>query len=506
MPRGDPPAGRQLVADRTTMVGGMVRANGDGVARVLILRPAQDALPSPYQQRRDLYVVAAGPDTPPVEQLLATDVQQFSGGTCGLVRAYGFCSDARGRLLVLTNFDPTLGFTKLARINPVTGDRLDLGVASYYILSPSGERFIYTGAPTLDVTLVEPDDRVVPLGSVGSTVFVGEVLYYTTQQLELMRIVPGGTPERLATGVGFFASATTEGNRLLVLARTTADPTVNTFSIFDTATLEETAAPPGVSRFELSPDGRWILTFDTATGRGAFIERATGVQDAFEIPGYQGGSYEWRPGHDEIWFPDGSYSDAKVWIKKPGQPAIMVSAMAISLPNEQGGISIFTGDGAYWFSMRGMIDFRPIMQVGSADDPAGERFDLLPLGTFASEYWQLADGRILAPGAPGGAGRTDIYVVDPTTGASRALGEAGFPLAVGETRLLTNLRINEGRGDLTVIELATGRATVLASEFALGAAVERVGADAVAPGAQVAFQFQARFESPFDGIWLTTIP
>ena len=118
----------------------------------------------------------------------------------------GFCGDARGRLLVMTNFDPTSGFTMLARIDPVTGDRLDLGVASYFTLSPSGERFIYTGPPTGDVTLVEPDDRAIPLGGVGSSAFVGEVLYYTTQHLELMRIAPGGAPERLATGISCLRS------------------------------------------------------------------------------------------------------------------------------------------------------------------------------------------------------------------------------------------------------------------------------------------------------------
>jgi hypothetical protein len=40
VPRGDPPAGRQLVADRTSRLGGFVRSNGDGITRVLITRPA----------------------------------------------------------------------------------------------------------------------------------------------------------------------------------------------------------------------------------------------------------------------------------------------------------------------------------------------------------------------------------------------------------------------------------------------------------------------------------
>jgi hypothetical protein len=79
-------------------------------------------------------------------------------------------------------------------------------------------------------------------------------------------------------------------------------------------------------------------------------------------------------------------------------------------------------------------------------------------------------------------------------------------LAAGQTRLLANLHVNDSRGDLTAVDLATGQPTRLAAEFTMAAAVERAGADAVAPGAHVAYQFQARFVSPFDGIWVATIP
>jgi hypothetical protein len=513
VPRGDPPSGVQLVADRAAYLGGVLRPNGDGVTRVLVQRQVPKA--APYGESRfDLSVASVGPDAPPAERLLATNVQALGAGNCyPILRWDGFCSDARGRLLVMTGYDPMQGFTMLARIDPVTGVREDLGATGYYVLSPSGgSLLVFTDRLGGDATLYDAAGRAVVLDSPSSNLFIGEVLYYTTPQLELTRIAPGGAAERLATGIGFFGPATTEGTQLLMLARPTADPTVNTFSIFDTVTLEETPLPAGGTpvggqRFELSPSGRWIVTSDASTGRTTLIERSTGAQEDVEIPAYQAGSYAWRPRHDELWFFAGSQLEPAVWIKKPGQPLIGTPGMPYALANDLSGDSMFTGDGAYWFSSRGVDDdFRPILQVGSADDPQGDRFDLAPEGTQPGGYWQLADGRIVTAAWLRNPDRSDLYAVDPMTGGTTVFGEAGRAVAVGQTRLLAILHVNDLHGDLTAVDAATGRATVLATEFALEAAVERSGADRVAPGAHVAFRFQARFDSPYDGIWVTTIP
>jgi hypothetical protein len=100
----------------------------------------------------------------------------------------------------------------------------------------------------------------------------------------------------------------------------------------------------------------------------------------------------------------------------------------------------------------------------------------------------------------------NVLAFDPTTGASQPMGEQGAVTAVGQTRVVVNQHLAHGEGDLTVFELATGRATVLAPEFALAAAVEPLGDDLAAPQAHIAFRYVAPFPSDYDGIWLATVP
>ncbi len=87
------------------------------------------------------------------------------------------------------------------------------------------------------------------------------------------------------------------------------------------------------------------------------------------------------------------------------------------------------------------------------------------------------------------------------------MGEQGaVVVGVGGTRLLVNQHLVDQAGDLTVFDLATGRrrSSQRSSRWRLSS--RRTGADPVAPGAAVAFKFQARFPSPYDGIWLATVP
>jgi hypothetical protein len=461
----------------------------------------------------DLSVIAAdAAGGPPSERVLAAGLQPTFSVDCEL-RTNCFPGDARGRVFLTTGYDMTAtGPAAITtRIDPVTGDRLELGAGVVFILSPSGERLlVLTYVTDADArmyeneTLYEADDRAVSLGATNYSLFVGEDLYYLTTQQELMRLVPGGVPELLATGIGFFSRLTLEGDVLLELARPSADPTINAYSIFDAVTLEETASPFGSTPFQASANGRWLLAWDGA-GTATFIERATGAKDVFTAPDFVG-DYAWRPGHDEVWFLTGQYPQETTWIKQPGGPTIETPGQLLGYTDDSGWSSFFTRDGASWFSSRAPTTDKPIIQVGSADDPAGARFDVMPAGATSDVYWPLADGRILAPSWIKDPKRNDIYAVEPVTGESQLLGEEGMVIAVGQTRLVASLHVIDQRGDLTAIALASGQATVLAPEFALGALVEPQGADRVAPGAHVAYQFQARFASPYDGVWLATIP
>jgi hypothetical protein len=510
------------------MLAGILPPTGDGLTRVLFTRPGPNPQPdNPNARTSDLYVVSVGANGgPPSERLLAAAMPGVIAFPCAQGQSICFQSDARGRVFVTTALDPSTGQNVVERIDPVTGDRLDANNGGYY-LSPSGRRLIvYKASDRLGsvagFTLYEIDDRATVVDGTSSGVFIGEDedVYYVTAQQELARIPPGGTPEVLATGVSAF-SMLGPANTVLVLGRpTAADPTVSTLSVFDSATRQETPYPfGGVTPFvgsevTASPDGRWLLdvaaSSDFTAANFTLVDRVTGAEEVFQRP-FSFVNFQWRPRRAELWIGSAQTDDPTIWIKTPGGAAIAISGSPFGLYEasnpSQPTSGFFTPDGAYWFdatvgSTGAFLD----ISVGSADDPAGPRFDLAPLNEILLNYWQLADGRILMPTYKKVATRSDIYAFDPATGDARLLGEAGGVTAVGQTRLLAILHVIDQAGDLNAIDLASSRSTVLAPEFTLSAFVAPQDGDRVAPGAHVAYQFQARFASPYDGIWVATVP
>jgi len=151
--------------------------------------------------------------------------------------------------------------------------------------------------------------------------------------------------------------------------------------------------------------------------------------------------------------------------------------------------NLFTADGAHWFCTPSPPDdTTPMIQVGRTDDPAGPRFDLIPEGTSLFNAWLLADGRMLTAVYTDFAPRSDVFAVNLDTGESVQLAERGRVAAVGQTRFVGMFHYDRDyRGDLTTVELDSGRQTILAPEFAVTAFVEPQGADLVPPGARVVF-------------------
>lgn len=507
VPRGDPPRGRQVVADRISLPFAIAPANGDGVTRILFVRPGQ------ANSSIDLYALtidAAG--APPVEQLLAAGVFTDLSG-CPFGAQVCIKSDARGRLLVFDGIGVGPQPTSLWRIDPVTGARTDLGFARFYQLSPSGQQLlVYAAAPDQMSVLYDADDRATPVDTSSGGAFAGEVFYYVTAQHEAMRLAPGGTPERLATKVDRASPQIAGDDVLVVLERATDDPLVSTYALLDTATMLETPSPLGTAPFQLSPDGRWLVTSDYMAETITLTDWRTGAQDVFQPrPFPHSYGYQWRPGHTELWIPNDQSGpqggSSTTWIEQPGQDPVQVPGIAANLSNLQtnGPGSMFTPDGAYWFSQADPMSNQGLL-VGRADDPAGARFQLTPPHMLQDGYWPLPDGRLVVKAWTKTPELEGIYVVDPATGDTRIMGEEGVLLGVGRTRLLVNQHVLHGEGDLTVFDLATGQATPMAAEFAMGSVVQPMGDDAVAPGAPMAFRFQARFPSPYDGIWLTTVP
>jgi hypothetical protein len=170
----------------------------------------------------------------------------------------------------------------------------------------------------------------------------------------------------------------------------------------------------------------------------------------------------------------------------------------------------FTPDGAYWFSVvPGDVGAKTGIQVSSADDPTKVLVTMDAAPQTVDPIWPLANDRQLAGIFTKSEDRqthADAVLFDFRTGESRMLGERGQVAAVGQTRMAGIFHLYNQRGDLTAVNIDSGQQTVLAPEFAVTAFAEQRGTDLLAPGAPIVYQFQARTESPYDGIWVVDSP
>jgi hypothetical protein len=525
LPRGDPPAGRQVLADRTASLVGLFPANGDGKLRALFLRPGKTTNPD----LADLHLLTVDPSGgPSSERLLLPDVSSVFELGCSRAGVRCRAFDSRGRLYVSNLSESAPVQQNLFRIDPVTGEARDFGPLFSAIPSESGQRvLVYDGSGGF--VLYEADDSTTVIdglatdpGQIGFTSgpeLVGDVVFYPTAEGDLMRIPVGGAAERVATGISNFVPRPP----LLVLERPSSDPSMPAQFAFDPATLEETPLPAGsdftVFGSFVSPDGRWLLAGSfyipgEPAPDAVLFDRANGTVEMVD-PVFTRGS--WRPGRGELWASsydpnmDSSLSASSLFIKRPGEPTVVVPGLLLQGEvgdEDQGGP--FTPDGVYWFSRGAPILAQETSdRVGLADDPTGPVLDLVPPNRTVRTYWPLADGRLLVEiytDMKNVFENFDVQAVDPRTGDARVFGERGIVSAVGQTRVLAIFHVLYERGDLATIDLASGQSTVLAHEFATAAFAEPRGTDAYPPGARVLYQFRARFDSPFDGLWLATVP
>jgi hypothetical protein len=285
-------------------------------------------------------------------------------------------------------------------------------------------------------------------------------------------------------------------------------------AILDITTHGETPLPEGLAYqygTSFSPDGHWLIT-SKAIGMdpsgftqysSVLIDRLTGSIEELDRS-FQFGS--WRPGHDEIWAT--GYDETQpglagslLFIKKPGQPVVVIPGV---------GYGGFSEDGKYWISNSAPPTEMVSEQViGLADDPAGPKVRLVPPHTSLVGLWTLPDGRMVVESQAGAADYFEdffINVVDPSNGATQLVGERGVAEAVGKTRVLGLFQVSFERGDLVSFDVTRRRSTTLASEFAMGAVAEPQGDDQYAPGTRIVYQYRARFESQWDGLWLATAP
>lgn len=545
LPRGNPPAGRQVLFDRTASLLNLVPSTGDGLVRALLFRPGKTP------DLVDLSVLTVDErGGAPSERVLATDIAEGIELGCRPAGTGCFPTDSRGRLYVNREGSEIAGgggdlegggsfpLPELVRVDPITGEAVILGAAWSASMSDNRQRVLVRPSRSdVGSKLLEIDDTSVVLDDVRPSTFAvehaaftGNTVFYLNATDDLVRVAPGGAPERLAKDVSTFLALS---EQLVLLVRgpkltepepsvpgsvvTPPDPDLDVATLLDTTTLQEEALPAGFDyRYgtSFSSDLRWIVL--NGSGGLVLYDRRTGTVEPLEQEFSFAGA--WRPGHDELWASSlrSDVAGKAAWtlsIKKPGQPVVTLPGVGAAYLPEFGSVGLpFTADGAYWFEQDGDPNTAgpTLDRVGLADDPTGPTFPLAPPLSSATRYWRLADGRFLVTSIAGSDmdyfGNLEVQVVDPRNGAARVLGQRGFVDSVGRTRMLGVFHIAFERGDLTSVDLITGQSTILAPEFAAGGVAEAQGADPYPPGGRVFYQFRARFDSPWDGFWLATVP
>lgn len=502
---GEPPSGRQLTNDLDLMLldYGAPLPRAELTTAVLAVRWASQS------QAPGLYLLEdRGPSETLLEKLL---VPGWAHVTYGPPCHCMFPIDSRGRMFAesYTSSDrPTL-----LRVDLVTGERLDLG-ARQFELSPSGRRLVLVESPVVfsgerppsSIELEDEDGRALWSGQGFGPRFVGEDLYFWDSGRRLMRVLVSGSAEVAREDVDSFEVQETTRGPLVIISSAEADE--GRRWVLDPRTMEENPIPAGGLGY-FSDDGEWILIWDWENAvRFTLHHPASQASETFDlaendvVPG-------WRPGRHEIWL-SGS---ARTWVKRPGEAMVEVDRQAYSFqlaqPYRAGGNTNFSGDGRFWFTAEpGPAQNRWDIFVGPADDPGGPRFAVNPSGSGSYGYWSVGGGDMLVEAwYIASAGRSDFVLVNPETGQMRTVGQAGRVLRAAGRRALALQRLIDGAGDLTVIDLDAGETTLLAENVVAAVAVPtRPDDDALAPGTRVVFMVRHRFGSPYDGLWITTLP
>ena len=431
------------------------------------------------------------------------------GGDCRLVH------DAAARVLAT---QATGGRFELFRIDAATSTALDLGREASFAVSPSGSRLVVVDGASANATIYEADGGETLLPDVDYATFVGEDLYGlaldgpSDESQTLQRVPPGGAPQTIASPVAGFQTVTTTDQPFAILS--SIDAAGNFAStLLDPVTLAETSLPGSFQG--ASSDGRWLQLW-TPSAETELYDRTSGALQPIEVPPYSW--VAWRPQHDECWvaaISTGGAPDVQIFQVGDGETTAEVAANPMQYPavGDIIGASSFTADGRHWFSAVYDQANRSRVFVGPADDPTAPTFPVNPPGTGSGQYWLLADGRLLVEAFVDDPTRNDIYLVDPDTGQTRTLGTGGHVVTIGPSRALVLLDwvISAGTGDLTLIDFATGATTLLAENVSTVAPQTRydpadLSVDPLAPGAAVAFQVHDFIDSPYDGIWVATLP
>jgi len=538
LPRGPAPAGRRLLADGTAYDVLFVPGPAGSPSRLATVKITSDDGSGPLS----LYAVqeTAGDDELGTEIFLTDHlpVQDIACAGTSCVRAI----DSQGRMFVQRFRSSTpagqgygLFDQSVARLDLTNGQVMDFGSMSALVGTfASGTSFAYTIQGSLRVR--DTDDRETRFEKVTKAVVVNDALYFLTQdgamgQGTVRRLSgpPFDAPQPVADQVTAFS--TSPPAPLLVLCRSRPDDSICATSVLDLVTGQETPAPIDSGVSSISPSGRYLFTVrydpnpsdinDTAATLSLF-DRTLGSERLTTLTELN--QSFWRPGHDEIWFLGTALGADQTLIAPEDRrqtfwrwgadadPSPVLPDQTIYIAAATDNVNgPFTPDGRFLITTPAPPQSDPpAVTLRDAESPAAPVLTLNPAGTILADVRQLPDGRLVVADAISDLSRADIYLADPTTGTMQAIAHGGHLVAIGATRVLALLDWEAGgaSGSLSLIDLATGAITRLAQQVhavAIDAPVA-AGADPLAPGTRVAYVSQNRVSSPYDGLWLTSLP
>jgi hypothetical protein len=539
LPLGEPPRGQQLVAGRHDNVVLFQLGAPSEPARLLTLRSS--AVPGPpdeIQGQVDVFIVS-NVETGHARLDLLFENADGGGISSG---GPGFDTDARGRVFftravqdqrVTPPEAAPLQFERF-RVDPASATRTDYGVVDGIVVSSlSRDRMLVLVGQDSIFRVLDLDDHETLLPPASSAGFVGNDVYFITMDGDLFRL-PGtalaATPELAAHDVATFSAVETARGDLLLLQRAPQVPTgAPTWALFDPRTSSDIPVPGTTEPFSNaplllpSPTGRFLLvqTFSDE-GRPASATLYDRDTNTAETQADLHGEATWRPGRDEVWLQaDLDAGGTAVWRWRSGEAPVHVTDgglatsfdLSANIYTYAGEPFIehtfpgapFTPDGALWLSR----EPEGFVAIRSVDDAAFVPFALNSVGTGVSGYVPLPDGRGISEVYTTYPFHCDISLVDPRQRTSALLASTGHVVRVGAGRILALLNWVKGSlsGDLTLIDVDTGAQTLLA-ENVFAVAVEQPPGeiDHLPPGARVAYLVRNRIASPYDGLWVTTLP
>src|SRR3569623_540438 len=435
--------------------------------------------------------------------------------------------------------------SSVARLDPVTDVAEDLGAESNLLGTfAQGAAFAYTVSTTLYVRdLEQRETRFQRLQ--GPPAILNDGLYFAARDessstiqstRDRLTAPPFDVPEALASGISAFTTFQADVP-LPVLCRTMPGDTGCAWSVLDPDTREEQSLPAATGSVRsISPSGRFLFMVrvpDLSSGPPApptnidapsaetpgdqiaisLFDRALGTSQSATLAELSA-SY-WRPGHDALrcvaTAPGEPRSSLWRWVPA-GDPAAVLPGQYPVIPiTSDAGQWPFTRDGQFLLTFDGTSQTdKPTIVLRDAGAPTTALMVLNPTGTGVHDVRQLPDGRLIVSDWITDANQADIYLVDGAAGTMSPLAHGGNVVAAGATRVEAPLDwvVAGGAGSLSLIDLATGASTLLA-ENVHAVDVEAPGGPGVyrlAPGTRVAYISRNRVASPYDGLWLVSLP